>query len=116
MSHGQCHKCNSGSAAAITILLAEFCLRGDPFLDHIWSMKTLSLSQAKQRLGKVADAALRGKPVLIIRKSKLLILQSYEMPEPIPLRPPGYFRDLYTEAEAKEVNYLAAQAGDDLKP
>lgn len=79
-------------------------------------MKTMSVSQAKQQLGKVADAALRGQPVLIVRKSKLLILQAYEMPEPIPLRPPGYFRDLYTEAEVKDVNYLAARAGNELKP
>jgi hypothetical protein len=73
-------------------------------------MQTLSVSQAKQQLGKVADAALRGKPVLIIRKSKLLILQAYEMPEPIPMRPPGYFHDLYTKEEVAEVNYLASRA------
>jgi hypothetical protein len=76
----------------------------------------MSVSQAKQRLGKVADAALRGDPVLIIRKSKLLILQAYEMPEPIPLRPPGYFRDLYTQSETAEVNYLASRAGRGVRP
>jgi hypothetical protein len=79
-------------------------------------MQTISVSQAKQRLGKVADAALRGKPVLIIRKSKLLILQAYEMPEPVPLRPPGYFRDLYTEQETSEANYLASRAGRGDRP
>ena len=79
-------------------------------------MKTMSVSQAKQRLGKVADAALRGDPVLIIRKSKLLILQAYEMPEPIPLRPPGYFRDLYTEQETAAVNYLSSRAGRGSRP
>ena len=79
-------------------------------------METLSLSRAKQRLGKVADAALRGRPVLIIRKSKLLILQAYEMPEPIPLRPPGYFNGLYTEDEIAEVNFLASKAPIRAKP
>jgi hypothetical protein len=79
-------------------------------------MKTMSVSQAKQRLGKVADAALRGDPVLIIRKSRLLILQAYEMPQPIPLRPPGYFRDLYTEQETAAVNYLASRAGRGIRP
>jgi hypothetical protein len=79
-------------------------------------MQTMSLSQAKQRLGKVADAVLRGKPVLIVRKSKLLILQAYELPEPIPQRPPGYFRDLYTQQEIQEVNYLASRAGRGIRP
>lgn len=79
-------------------------------------MQTLSVSQAKQRLGKVADSVLRGKPILIIRKSKLLILQAYEMPEPIPLRPPGYFNDLYSEQEVAEVNYLASRAPVRTKP
>ena len=79
-------------------------------------MHTLSVSQAKRHLGKVADAALRGKPVLIIRKSKLLILQSYEMPEPIPLRPPGYFHDLYTPEEIAEINFLASKAPIRTKP
>jgi hypothetical protein len=86
------------------------------FLDHIWTMETLSLSQAKQRLGKVADAVLRGKPVLIIRKSKLLILQAYEMPEPVPLRPPGFFHDLYTADEIAEVNFLASRAPVGTRP
>ncbi len=79
-------------------------------------MQTLSVSQAKQRLGKVADSVLRGKPVLIIRKSKLLILQAYELPEPIPLRPPGYFKDLYTDQEVAEINYLASRAPIRSKP
>jgi hypothetical protein len=79
-------------------------------------MQTISVSQAKQRLGKVADAALRGKPVLIIRKSRLLILQAYDIPEPIPIRPPGYFRDLYTNREMDEVNFLAARAGRGTEP
>lgn len=79
-------------------------------------METMSVSHAKQRLGKVADAALRGKPVLIIRRSKLLILQAYEMPEPIPLRPPGYFHDLYTQQEIAEINFLASRAPIRAKP
>jgi len=32
------------------------------------------------------------------------------LPEPIPLRPPGYFRDLYNKEETAEVNYLASRA------
>jgi hypothetical protein len=79
-------------------------------------MQPLSISQAKQRLGKVADLALQGQPVLIVRKSKLLILQAYELPEPIPLRPPGYFSDCYTKDEMDEVNYLASRAPISTEP
>ena len=79
-------------------------------------MQTISVSQAKQRLGKVADDALKGKPVLIIRKSKLLILQAYDLPEPIPRRPAGYFRDLYSKDEIGEVNYLASKSGNKIRP
>jgi hypothetical protein len=38
------------------------------------------------------------------------------MPEPIPLRPPGYFRDLYTKVEIEEVNFLASKATIRAKP
>jgi hypothetical protein len=79
-------------------------------------MKTLSISQAKQKLGKVADDALEGKPTLIVRKSKLLVLQAYSVPEPIPQRPAGYFADCYTTPEIEEANYLANQAGDSIAP
>jgi len=54
--------------------------------------------------------------VLIIRKSKLLILQAYELPEPIPQRPPGYFRDLYSKEDLEEINYLASKAGKGIRP
>jgi hypothetical protein len=44
-------------------------------------MKTCSLSEAKSRLGKLADEALEGKPTVIPRGGKLVILQSYELPD-----------------------------------
>jgi len=70
-------------------------------------MKTLSISEAKRKLGAVADQALLGEKIIIIRKSRLLTLQEYEPIESIPMRPPGYFKNLYTKAEAKEANRLA---------
>ena len=79
-------------------------------------MKTLSISQAKQKLGKVADAALRGEPTLLVRKSKLVVVQAYALPEPIPQRPPGFFRDCYSGKEIQEANYLAEQGHDSIKP
>jgi len=70
-------------------------------------MKSLSISEAKRRLGAMADEALRGEKVIIIRKSRLLTLQEYQPVESIPLRPPGYFKDCYTKADVKELNRLA---------
>ncbi len=68
---------------------------------------TLSISQAKQRLGEFADRALQGEQIVIIRKSKLLVLKELELPEPIPLRPPGYFNDCYDKDYIEETNMLA---------
>jgi hypothetical protein len=45
-------------------------------------MKTCSLSKAKSALGKLADAALAGRPTVIIRGGKLVILKAYEPPDP----------------------------------
>lgn len=69
-------------------------------------MKTLSISEAKRRLGAVADEALKGEKIIIIRKSRLLTLQEYEPVESIPMRPPGYFKNVDTKAEIREQNRL----------
>ncbi len=45
-------------------------------------MKTCSLSEAKASLGKLADEALKGRPTLIARGGKLLILHAYDPPNP----------------------------------
>ncbi len=45
-------------------------------------MKTCSLSEAKSRLGRLADEALQGRPTVIVRGGQLLILQAYEPPDP----------------------------------
>ena len=45
-------------------------------------MKTCSLSEAKSNLGKLADEALAGRPTVIARGGKLLILKAYEPPDP----------------------------------
>ncbi len=75
---------------------------------YLWTKKTLSISAAKRRLGAVADEALQGEKIIIIRKSRLLTLQVYEPIESIPMRPPGYFRNLYTKAEIRKENRMAA--------
>jgi hypothetical protein len=45
-------------------------------------MKTCSLSEAKSSLGRLADEALKGRPTVIARGGKLLILKAYDPPNP----------------------------------
>lgn len=45
-------------------------------------MKTCSVSEAKSSLGRLADEALKGRPSVIVRSGKLLILQAYDPPNP----------------------------------
>ena len=71
---------------------------------------TVSISEAKQRLGQIADRAIDGEHVVIVRKSKLLVLKPLDLPEPVPMRPPGYFHDCYDKEAARESNRLAARS------
>lgn len=73
-------------------------------------MSTVSISEAKQRLGEIADRALKGEHIVIVRKSKLLVLKELELPEPPPIRPQGYFADCYSAADARESNRLGARS------
>ena len=41
---------------------------------------TVSISEAKQRLGEIADRALEGEQIVIVRKSKLLVLKQLGNP------------------------------------
>ncbi len=45
-------------------------------------MKTCSLSEAKSSLGRLADEALKGRPTVITRGGRLLILKAYAPPDP----------------------------------
>lgn len=68
----------------------------------------VSIREAKQRLGEIADRALEGEQIVIVRKSKLLVLKQLELAEPVSIRPSGYFDDCYDTAATKESNKLAA--------
>lgn len=64
-------------------------------------MKTFSIREAKSKLNRVADMALQGEYVFIVHKSRLLQLQPMSSARAVPIRPPGYFEDCYSKAEAK---------------
>jgi hypothetical protein len=66
----------------------------------------ISISEAKRRLGEIADLAIQGEQIVIVRKSRLLVLKELDIPEPVPMRPAGYFEDCYDKAGAKESNAL----------
>jgi hypothetical protein len=75
---------------------------------------TYSLSTAKTYLGRLADKAKNGEPVYIMRGSERFILQVVPEIEPIPMRPPGYFK--YDKEDIELFNEFAkASVIPDLK-
>jgi hypothetical protein len=69
--------------------------------------QTFNLSKAKTYLGRLMEKASRGEPVYIVRGRQRFILQEVPEIEPIPMRPPGFFANVYTPAEIQEDNLLA---------
>ena len=55
-------------------------------------MKTLSVTEAKPRLGRLVDDVLnKGRPVILRRGTRWVKIVEHTPPEPIPERAPGYF-------------------------
>jgi len=54
-------------------------------------MKTYSVSEAKARLGPLADLALRNRPIFIRRGQRMLQLVEARLPEPTLQYPEGHF-------------------------
>ena len=75
-------------------------------------MKTCSITEAKSKLGQLADAALQGKPTVISRSGKLVVLQAYDPAEPIQPRPPGYFADCYSDPADIDLENRCGRASD----
>jgi hypothetical protein len=67
-------------------------LESDRFSDCIMTvMKTYSVTEAKAKLGPLADLALKNRPIFIRRGQRMLQLVEARMPEPIPQYPEGHF-------------------------
>ena len=58
-------------------------------------------------LDKVLD---KGDPIVIRRGNRFVQLSEYVVPEPIPLRPPGFFAVAESPAEYDRANRLAAES------
>jgi hypothetical protein len=67
-------------------------------------MKTYSVTEAKARLGPLADLALKNRPVFIRRGQRILQLVEATLPEPIPHYPEGHFA--VSEERAAYLNSL----------
>lgn len=64
----------------------------DRFSDsNKFDMKTYSVTEAKARLGPLADLALKKRPIFIRRGQRMLQLVEATLPEPIPHCPEGHF-------------------------
>ena len=72
--------------------------------------KTVSLSEAKTYLGRLADRAAAGETIYIARGRNRFVLQLVPEIEPIPMRPAGYFEDAYSREDVKEMNALAKRS------
>lgn len=66
-----------------------------------------TLSKAKTYLGRLIDKASAGEAVYIVKGHRRFILQPVAEIDPIPIRPPGYFANVYSKAEIDEENRLA---------
>jgi hypothetical protein len=66
-----------------------------------------TLSNAKTYLGRLMEKASRGETIYIVRGRQRFVLQEVPEIEPIPIRPPNYFANAYSQAEIQEDNRLA---------
>jgi hypothetical protein len=66
-----------------------------------------TLSNAKTYLGRLIEKASRGETIYIVRGPRRFVLQAVPEIDPIPIRPPNYFVNVYNQAEIREDNQLA---------
>jgi hypothetical protein len=71
------------------------------------STELFTLSKAKTYLGRLIDKASSGETVYIVKGHKRFLLQPVPDIDPIPVRPPGYFANVYTKSAITEENRLA---------
>jgi hypothetical protein len=69
-----------------------------------FEMKTYSVTEAKAKLGPLADLALKKRPIFIRRGQRMLQLVEAILPEPIPHYPEGHFA--VSEERAEYLNSL----------
>ena len=80
---------------------------------RLFPVKTYAVAESGRELQVIAEEALR-EPVMLILGARLLIVQEYEAPEPIPVRPLGFFDAGDEPDQAAWENSLTASATTEL--
>lgn len=71
---------------------------------------TLTFSETKKEFSKVIDEVDHGKEVFFRRRDRLYTIQEVPQPQPIPIRPVGYFDHCRSADEIKTLNQLASRS------
>ncbi len=79
-------------------------------------IKPISASEAKRHFGKIIDGVDRGESIVISRRNKFYTLVEYALPQPIPIRPEGYFDHSRTREEIDLVNALSKKSHRKIYP
>ena len=76
----------------------------------ITTINPIPVSEAKRHFGKIIDDIDRGESIVISRRNKFYTVIKYTFPQPIPIRPEGYFDHCRTREEVALVNLLARKS------
>ena len=79
---------------------------GEPCLSL---MKTIKISEAKRNFGRIFAKAKTGETNILQNGTDLMQLVPCVLPDPIPLRPIGYFQP--TDEEVAQINAAPADSG-----
>ena len=71
---------------------------------------TLTFSQTKKEFSKVIDHVDQGEEVLFRRRDRVYSIQEVLPPQPIPIRPAGYFNHNRTADDIEALNKLASKS------
>ena len=84
-------------------------LTRDSFESCLSLMRMFRVSEAKRNFGKLFARAKKGEVVVLQNGSDFMQLVPFVLPEPVPLRPVGYFRP--SEYEIDRINAAPSDSG-----
>jgi len=84
-------------------------LTQDPAEPCLGLLKTIKISEAKRNFGRIFARAKKGETIILQNGTDFMQLVPCVLPEPVPLRPPGYFQP--AEDEIAQINAAQADSG-----
>lgn len=84
-------------------------MTADPTETRLSLVKTIKISEAKRNFTRVFARAQRGETIILQNGSDYMQLVPCVLPDPVPLRPAGYFR--VTDEEAAQITAAPADRG-----